>query len=309
MHQSNQIQQVPTGFDLAAYLNFKQTLINKTLEHFLHSASNPSGRILDAMKYSLMAGGKRIRPILCLAAVETVGGIPKYALTAACALEMIHTYSLVHDDLPAMDNDDLRRGQPTCHVAFDEATAILAGDALLTMAFQILSSMEVGRREIAAVWLDVIHRIAEAAGYAGMVEGQMRDIEAEGRQLSLQELEQMHALKTGALIEASVHTGALLGNGTAEQINNLITYAKNIGLAFQITDDILDVVGDPAVMGKPVGTDSFRKKNTYPALLGTQRSRQFAESLINKALHALDIFDKKADPLRAIAVYVIRRKR
>jgi geranylgeranyl diphosphate synthase type II len=177
------------------------------------------------------------------------------------------------------------------------------------MAFQILSSMEVGRREIAAVWLDVIHRIAEAAGYAGMVEGQMRDIEAEGRQLSLEELEKMHALKTGALIEASVHTGALLGNGTAEQIINLITYAKNIGLAFQVTDDILDVVGDPAVMGKSVGTDSFRKKNTYPSLLGTKRSRQFAENLINKALHSLDIFDKKADPLRAIAVYVVHRKR
>jgi geranylgeranyl diphosphate synthase type II len=157
--------------------------------------------------------------------------------------------------------------------------------------------------------LNVIHRIAKAAGYSGMIGGQMRDMEAEGRQLSLEELEQMHALKTGALIEASVRTGAVLGNGTAEQIKNLITFAKNIGLAFQVADDILNVVGDPAIMGKSAGTDSFRKKNTYPALLGTNRSRQFAEDLVNQALHTLDIFDKKADPLRAIAVYVVRRKR
>jgi geranylgeranyl diphosphate synthase type II len=308
MHKPNQDHQRVPGFDLPAYLSAKQKLINDSLVQILHD-SGGSGRILDAMKYSLMAGGKRIRPILTLAAAESVGGTPERALPAACALEIIHTYSLIHDDLPAMDNDDLRRGKPTCHIAFDEATAILAGDALLTMAFQILSSIDLVGTESYAVWLPVIQTIAKGAGYLGMIEGQMRDIEAEGRQLSRAELEKMHALKTGALIEASVHAGALLGNGTAKQIEKLGIYARNIGLAFQVTDDILNVVGDPDIMGKAVGTDNYRKKNTYPSLLGTDQSRVFAEELVNNALHALDIFDKKSDPLRAIANYIIRRKR
>ena len=308
MHKPNQYHLRVPGFDLTVYLSAKQKLINDSLEQILHG-SGGSGRILDAMKYSLMAGGKRIRPILTLAAAESVGGAPESALPAACALEMIHTYSLIHDDLPAMDNDDLRRGKPTCHIAFDEATTILAGDALLTMAFQILSSIDVARNEPCAVWLRVIQTIAKGAGYLGMIEGQMRDIEAEGRQLSRAELEKMHALKTGALIEASVHAGALLGNGTAKQIEKLGIYARNIGLAFQVTDDILNVVGDPAIMGKAVGTDNYRKKNTYPSLLGTDQSRVFAEELVNNALLALDIFDKESDPLRAIANYIIRRKR
>ena len=208
-----------------------------------------------------------------------------------------------------MDNDDLRRGKPTCHIAFDEATAILAGDALLTLAFQKLSSNDIVGPESSAIWLTVIRTIAQGAGYSGMIEGQMRDIEAEGRQLSRAELEKMHALKTGALIEASVHAGALIGNGTTEQIEKLGIYARNIGLAFQVTDDVLNVVGDPAILGKAVGTDNTRKKNTYPSLLGTDQSRVFAEELVNNALHALDIFDKKADPLRAIANYIINRRR
>jgi geranylgeranyl diphosphate synthase type II len=307
MHKPNQDHQRVPGFDLAAYLSAKQKLINDSLEQILHD-SGGCGRILDAMKYSLMAGGKRIRPILTLAAAESVGGAPERAVTAACALEMIHTYSLIHDDLPAMDNDDLRRGKPTCHIAFDEATAILTGDALLTMAFQILSSIEVVGTESYAIWLPVIQTIAKGAGYLGMIEGQMRDIEAEGRQLTRAELEKMHTFKTGALIEASVHAGALIGNGTAKQIEKLGIFARNIGLAFQVTDDILNVVGDPAIMGKAVGTDSYRNKNTYPSLLGTDQSRVFAEELVNNALHALDIFDKKSDPLRAIANYIIRRE-
>jgi geranylgeranyl diphosphate synthase type II len=308
MSKPNQNHQHVPGFDLTAYLSAKQNLVNDSLEQILYD-SGDSGRVLDAMKYSLMAGGKRIRPILTLAAAESVGGNPEHALPAACALEMIHTYSLIHDDLPAIDNDDLRRGKPTCHIAFDEATAILAGDALLTMAFQILSSVDVVGTKPYAVWLPVIQTIAKGAGYLGMIEGQMRDIEAEGRQLSRAELEKMHALKTGALIEASVHAGALLGNGTAKQIEKLGIYARNIGLAFQVTDDILNVEGDPAIMGKAVGTDNYRKKNTYPSLLGTDQSRAFAEKLVINALHALDMFDKKSDPLRAIANYIIHRKR
>ena len=296
------------GFDLAAYLAARQKQINTNLEKILRN-SGGTGRILEAMRYSLMAGGKRIRPILALAAAETLGTKPERVLPAACALEIIHTYSLIHDDLPAMDNDDLRRGKPTCHIAFDEATAILAGDALLTMAFQILSTADAIKTASSEVMLQVIQTVARGAGYLGMIEGQMRDIEAEGRELSQPELEQMHALKTGALIEASVRVGALLGNGTKQQIENLSIYAGNIGLAFQVTDDVLNVVGDPAVMGKAVGTDSTRQKNTYPSLLGTDQSRVYAEELINNALHALDIFDKKADPLRAIAYYIISRKR
>ena len=307
MSRPQQDQQRVPEYDLAGYLFAKQKLINDSLEQILHG-SGGRGRILDAMTYSLMAGGKRIRPILALASAESVGGVPERALPAACALEMIHTYSLIHDDLPAMDNDDLRRGKPTCHIAFDEATAILAGDALLTMAFQILSSTDVVGSESYADWLSVIQTIAKSAGCLGMIEGQMRDIEAEGRQLSRAELEKMHTLKTGALIEASIHAGALLGNGTAEQIEKLGIYARNIGLAFQVTDDILNVVGDPDIMGKAVGTDNYHKKNTYPSLLGTDQSRIFAEELVNNALHALDIFDKKSDPLRAIANYIIRRK-
>ena len=256
-----------------------------------------------------MAGSKRLRPILCLTATEAVGGKSENAMRAACALEMIHTYSLIHDDLPAMDNDDLRRGRPTCHLAFNEATAILAGDGLLTLAFQILSTNNFTNENQALKCFRVLHHIASAAGYEGMIEGQMRDIASEGIQLEIEALEKMHALKTGALIEASIHTGAVLGDGNQKQIEWLKIYAKNIGLAFQVVDDILDVEGDPAVMGKGVGTDHTRKKNTYPALMGIKESRAFARKLVNNALHALNYFDNKSDPLRAIAQYIIERER
>jgi geranylgeranyl diphosphate synthase type II len=222
---------------------------------------------------------------------------------------MIHTYSLIHDDLPAMDNDDLRRGKPTCHIAFDEATAILTGDALLTLAFEILSSMEPNNINNALKWLRVINIISKAAGYKGMIEGQIKDIAAEGNPLGLEDLEQMHALKTGALIEASIITGAILGNGSFEQVEQLNIYAKNIGLAFQVIDDILNVEGDPAVMGKDVGTDQARKKSTYPSILGIGKSKEFAKNLVKNALQALDYFDNKSDPLRAIAHYIIDRKK
>jgi len=261
------------------------------------------------MKYSLMAGGKRIRPVLCIAAAETVGGQSQDVINAACALEMIHTYSLIHDDLPAMDNDDIRRGQPTCHVAFDEATAILAGDALLTLAFEVLSSTEFVQDNHIRNWMDVIHTLSTAAGYKGMIEGQMQDMAGEGHLLCLEDLENMHALKTGALIEASVTVGSILGNGNPDQIQQLKTYSKNIGLAFQVTDDLLDVEGDPNIMGKDAGSDQARSKSTFPALLGIEQSKQFAKKLVNNALKALDYFDNKAYPLRAIAYYIVDRKR
>jgi geranylgeranyl diphosphate synthase type II len=297
-----------SDFDLTAYLNDKKELINNELGIIFRDFAS-SSQIEQAMKYSLMAGGKRIRPTLCLAATEAVGGNIESSLPAACALEMIHTYSLIHDDLPAMDNDELRRGKPTCHVAFDEATAILAGDALLTLAFQILSSPVNIKESQALIWLNLIHVIAFAAGYKGMIDGQMRDIISEGKLLSLDDLENMHALKTGALIEASICCGAILGNGNRKQIKQLKIYAKNIGLAFQVTDDILNVEGNPAVMGKAVGTDKNRKKSTYPLIMGLKESKKFATSIVNNALKTIEKFDNKADPLRAVARYIIKRKK
>lgn len=297
-----------SNFDLNSYLIVKRKKINAFINEILNTAANPS-RIVQAMHYSLMAGGKRVRPILCIAASEAVGGNADDVLPAACAFEMIHTYSLIHDDLPAMDNDDLRRGKPTCHVAFDEATAILAGDALLTLAFQILSSINLTNEKNSSNQLKVVHRISFAAGHTGMIEGQMRDIASEGTLLSLKELEDMHSLKTGALIEASIFSGAMLGGGSPKQIDQLEIYAKNIGLAFQVTDDILNVEGDPAVMGKAVGTDNNRRKSTYPSIMGLNKSKEFAKELVHNALQALDDFDNNFNSLRAIGYYIIERKR
>ena len=295
-------------FDLSVYLKNKTQQVNVAIEEIFHN-SQPSEPIVAAMKYSMMAEGKRIRPILCLAAAEAAGGKPQVVLPAACALEMVHTYSLIHDDLPAMDNDDLRRGKPTSHIAFDEATAILAGDALLTLAFQVLSSVQVSGENQASGWLKVIQMISTAAGYQGMIRGQMLDMAAEGQDLTVEELKSMHALKTGALIEASLLCGAWLSNAQQYQVESLKTYARNIGLAFQVTDDILNVEGNPKEMGKAVGTDQLREKSTYPALLGIGPSKKFAENLVDAALKALEVFDKKADPLRALATYIIERNR
>jgi len=260
------------------------------------------------MQYSLMASGKRLRPVLCMAAAETVGKVNDDVINTACAIEMIHTYSLIHDDLPAMDDDRLRRGKPTCHIQYDEPTAILAGDALLTFAFDILSDPPTLPENISKQ-LQVIKLIGIAAGHNGMIEGQMRDIEAETKAAPLDKLKQIHHLKTGALIEASVTAGAILAGGSPEAINQLKIYAENIGLAFQVIDDILNVEGDAAKMGKETGTDASRNKSTYPLLLGMENSKKFAAELINNALHALDIFDNKAVPLSAIAEYIIQRER
>jgi len=294
--------------DLDSYLTSQKKRINRALESLLKTSDKPD-RILEAMTYSLMAGGKRIRPVLCVAAAEAAGGNPEDALPAACALEMVHTYSLIHDDLPAMDDDALRRGKPTCHMAFDEATAILTGDALLTLAFQTLASIELSNAEQTAKWLRVIRLISYAAGYCGMIQGQMLDITSEGRQLTLAELKSLHRLKTGALIEASISSGALLGGLNSNKISMLESYAHNIGLAFQVTDDILNVEGDPEIMGKAVGTDKLRNKSTYPSLLGLKKSKNFAGKLVENALQALESFDQKAEPLRAIAKYIVERKK
>jgi len=295
-------------FDLKSYLSEKRRAIDQRLENLLDCSRLPS-RLCDAMQYSLMGSGKRLRPVLCLASADAVdGGETESVWRAACAIEMIHTYSLIHDDLPAMDDDELRRGNPTCHIRFDEATAILAGDGLLTLAFEVLATgdfpAEKESRRLAA-----IDRISRAAGYRGMIEGQMRDMDAEGRQIDLDALKTMHGLKTGAIIEAAVGCGALLGGGSENQIAALESYARYIGLAFQVTDDILNVEGDPELMGKAAGTDAARAKSTYPTLLGLSASKEYAATLVGKALQTLSIFDNKAMPLEAIAEYVINRNR
>ena len=300
------------SFDLKTYLEDQRGRVNQWLQELIGRRLKKERRLSQAMAHSLMAGGKRLRPILCLAAADAVDPSAGAAqgqdspITAfGCAIEMIHTYSLIHDDLPAMDDDELRRGQPTCHVAYDEATAILAGDALLTLAFEIMAAAAM----TLPAALPALHHISRACGFDGMIEGQMQDIAAEGKALDLDALKQMHQYKTGALIEASVDAGALLAGGTDAQRKALSDYARHIGLAFQVTDDILNVEGDPALMGKAAGTDVDRKKSTYPGLMGISASRDFSRELVNNALQALSVFDNKAQPLRAIARYIIDRKR
>jgi geranylgeranyl diphosphate synthase, type II len=295
--------------DLKAYLKVKKDLINRELAACLPS-ENGQPRVVAAMRHSLLAGGKRVRPVLCLAAAEAVGGNPGVTLPAALALELIHTYSLIHDDLPALDDDQLRRGQPTCHARFDEATAILAGDALLTLAFEILAKQALHQSPTdAAIWLQVVARIAACAGYAGMVEGQMRDLAAEGRRLEIGDLRTLHALKTGRLLQAAVISGAMISKADDDQLAALEAYSGHIGLAFQVADDLLNVTGDPEKMGKAVGTDANRQKNTYPALMGLDASKVYADRLVADALEAIANFDTKADPLRAIARYIVDRNR
>ena len=294
--------------DLKAYLSFRRSAVNQWIEDFFARKSQ-TGRITAAMQYSLAAGGKRVRPILCLASAEAVGGNPAGLMHVACAIELIHTYSLIHDDLPAMDDDALRRGKPTLHIQFDEATAILAGDALLTLAFQILSDAQYLASEVKQESLKIIHKVALAAGSTGMIDGQMLDMISEGKNLNLNDIKTLHKKKTGALIEASVYAGALLGGANDQEMLALNAYASNIGLAFQVTDDILNIIGDPEKMGKAVGTDADRDKNTFPSLMGLSESREYARQLIEKALHAIVSFDKKAEPLRAIARYIIERNR
>ncbi|MGD0828210.1 MAG: polyprenyl synthetase family protein [Desulfobaccales bacterium] len=294
--------------DLKAYLEQRRSLVNRALAAYLPAVRGPAFRVVQAMHYSLFAGGKRLRPILCLAAAEAVGGGFDAALPLACALEMIHTYSLIHDDLPAMDDDDLRRGQPTCHKQFDEATAILAGDGLLTEAFYTLAAAAPCFQGREVMLLEVQQLLSEAAGYRGMVGGQMLDLMAEGRRITLKELEIVHRLKTGALLTAATRAGALAGDGSRPQVAALTAYGERFGLAFQITDDLLDVEGEAAEMGKAPGMDEKRQKATYPALLGLETSRQWAGRLVQEALAELEPFKERAAPLRELARYLLVRR-
>ena len=292
-----------------AYVRFLQThqqrvndCLTKHLRDF-HSAFPPLG---EAMEYSLMAKGKRLRPVLVYAAAQAVSEVNDAVDVVACAVECTHTYSLIHDDLPAMDNDDLRRGVPTCHIAYNEATAILAGDALLTLAFQWLSQCETLAPQTR---LDLIENLSKAAGWRGMVGGQMLDLNAVGKPLTLPELEQLHRLKTGALIKASVEMGAIATEAASpKQLQALGEFAANVGLAFQIQDDILDVDSSTEELGKSQGADAKLGKPTYVSVAGLQGARELAAQQTDAAIAALAGFDHRADPLRELAYYTVSRK-
>lgn len=293
--------------DLTAYLAERSEQVDMALDQYLPSEHTLPTTLHKAMRYSIFAGGKRFRPILLLAACEAVGGAVEKALPAACALEMVHTYSLIHDDLPAMDDDDLRRGRPTNHRVFGEAAAILAGDALLTQAFMLLSSAEVSRLLCADTILQIIFILSRSSGSMGMVGGQVVDMESEGTQVDFPVLEYIHTHKTGALILAAIQCGALVGGADAVAMRALTAYAEAAGLAFQIADDILDVVGDQTQLGKTVGSDQSRNKVTYPALIGLSASRERAQELRDLAIAALAPLGEAAEPLKAIARFIVDR--
>ncbi len=289
------------------YLKERAQLIERELGAVVEEPAGAAARLLEAMRYSLLAGGKRLRPVLALASCEAVGGKMEAAMGLACAIEMIHTYSLIHDDLPCMDDDDFRRGRPTNHKVYGEAIATLAGDALLTDAFEVMVRKSAKTAEPSIV-LETIAELAHAAGSAGMVGGQVIDLLGEGKSKTIEELEELHAKKTGALFLASVRGGARLGGANAGQIESLGAYAGALGLAFQVVDDLLDVQGSAEQMGKRTQKDQERGKATYPAILGIERSVELARELESRAHRALEKFDAGAEPLRQIATFVVERK-
>lgn len=295
------------SWSLEDYLQQRVAQIEEALDRFLPNAAMRPQRLHEAMRYSVFAGGKRLRPILLLSACEAVGGDAGRALPAACAIEMIHSYSLIHDDLPAMDDDDLRRGRPTNHKVFGEATAILAGDALLTDAFALCSTPEFVAQFPSATCLEVQRLLAESAGSRGMVAGQLVDMESEQQPVELATLEYIHHHKTGALIRAALEIGAVLGGADASRRRALHAYGEAVGLAFQIADDILDVVSESTQLGKSTGTDAQRGKATFPALLGLDQAQQRARELCCRADAALSGFGEPARALRALSGYIVDR--
>lgn len=290
--------------DIRPYLKEKKKLVDSFLETSFRDPGRPS-LLRESMFYSLSAGGKRIRPVLCLASYEVCGGRPEDILSPAAALELIHTYSLIHDDLPAMDNDDLRRGKPTNHKVYGEAVAILAGDALLTEAFALLAAP--CPPVAPAALLRTIGEVARAAGMRGMVAGQVQDMLSENAEPDEDTLRFIHMHKTAALLSVSVRAGALLAEADAERFSAIDAYGQHIGLAFQVIDDILDVEGETEVIGKPRGSDEKKKKLTYPRLYGLPKSKSIAEKLVADAVGSLKIFSHEADPLRELALYLLKR--
>ena len=292
--------------DVHAYMAERIPLIDAGIDARTGARPGVPETLTAAMRHLLFPGGKRLRPVFALAAAEAVGGAPRAALPMAVAVELIHTYSLIHDDLPAMDDDDLRRGQPTLHKAFDEATAILVGDGLQARAFELI----VDAADLSAdKKVRMIKLLAEASGFTGMVGGQYVDIQSTGRVLTLDELKSMHAMKTGALIRASVALGGIAAGASGEQLAALEVYADRIGLAFQVVDDLLDVEGDTATLGKTQGKDAEADKATYVKFLGLEGARAEAARLLDEALAALDGFGESADMLRELGRYIVERDR
>ena len=286
------------------YLKEHQIQVEACLQTLVPAQAGPMSRIMESMRYSLFAGGKRLRPILLLAAADAVGAVGSRFLQSACALEMIHTYSLIHDDLPAMDDDDYRRGRLTNHKVFGDGMAILAGDGLLTLAFETLLSQTEVAPEILA---RVAREVAQAAGPAGMVGGQAIDLESEGQLPSPDVMKLMHRLKTGALFRASLRAGAMLGGGSEEDLRSLTDYAEHFGLAFQITDDILDVTGTEEALGKPIGSDEKNQKATYVSVYSLTEARRMAQAAVSDAVAALERFGDRAWVLRSLAEYLLTR--
>jgi geranylgeranyl diphosphate synthase type II len=291
---------------LGEYMAAQQEAVDAALDRWVPAKDENPATIHGAMRYSLFAGGKRIRPLLAIAAAQAVSDAPIGVESCACALEMIHTYSLIHDDLPALDNDDLRRGRPTCHKVYGDAMAILAGDALLTLAFEVLAKMEYAD---ASKRIELVGELATASGtVGGMIGGQVNDIEGEGKHPTAHLLESIHRAKTGALLRGSVRMGAIYAGAAADQLTALTSFGEHIGLAFQIVDDILDVEQSSEALGKTAGKDAAQKKITFPAVYGIERSREMAEEERLAAHLALQPFDDRAQRLRELADLVVRRQ-
>ena len=298
--------QKSTVFDLDRYLKQQQTIVEQALDQSI-AIARPE-KIYEAMRYSLLAGGKRLRPILCLATCDLIGGTAAMAMPTACALEMIHTMSLIHDDLPAMDNDDFRRGKPTNHKVYGDDIAILAGDGLLAYAFEYVATQT--KDVLPENIIRVVACLGRTVGAAGLVGGQVLDLESEGKSdITAETLSFIHTHKTGALLEASVVSGAILANAAPKDITRLSQYATNIGLAFQIIDDILDITATDEQLGKTAGKDLQAQKATYPSLWGLEKSRLKAQELVDNAIGQLAVYDTKAEPLRAVARYIVTRDR
>ena len=292
--------------NIKTYLVSRQKLIERALDRYLPKADAKPATLHRAMRYSLFAGGKRLRPILCLATAEACGGKIPNALPLACALECIHTYSLVHDDLPSMDDDDFRRGRPTCHKVFGDGIAILAGDALLTIAFEIVSNAKPTSRYDTSI---LLREIAVAAGSQRLIAGQVADLEAEGKNVKRDQLQFIHENKTAAILKSSVRLGAMSANADARKLSAVTRFGQRLGLAFQIIDDILDVTQTSEILGKSAGKDVAAKKATYPAVIGLEKSRAEARRLTRQAHKALSVFrSSDAEPLHALANYLLERE-
>src|SRR5947207_7899076 len=294
------------SMNLKAYLRSRKKKIDRALNRYLPKPKTKPTTLHRAMRYSLFAGGKRLRPILCLAAAEACGGKISNALPLACALECIHTYSLVHDDLPSMDNDDYRRGRPTCHKVFGDGIAVLAGDALLTIAFEIVSMAKPARHYGMST---LLREIAVAAGSQRLIAGQVADLEAEGRDVKRDQLRFIHENKTAAILKSSVRLGAMSANTDPKKLRAVTQFGRGLGLAFQVIDDILDVTQTSEILGKSAGKDIAAKKATYPAVIGLEKSRAEAKRLTRQAHDALSVFrSREAEPLHCLANYLLERE-